>query len=187
MGKSGEHTGSAGPGCRDGSGAPGPGMLAVILPRGGLDPGALRDPGSGMERRTGRSARRRSAGSFRGSQEAGVAVVPPGEREGRRDRGRVPRSASQRLRQGGLPGADGINARRPAKACLLHCFRTELGVGKSHQTVTASLAAKWCAPIGLPKDTSSILLSLSHRCPARRLYARLSGSTRVQTPASPYL
>lgn len=68
---------------------------------------------------------------------------------------------------------------------FLHSFRTELRIGKSHQTVTASLAAKWCAPINPPKDTSSILLSLSCRCPApplyARLYARLLGATRVDS------
>lgn len=92
MGKSGETAGPAGPGCGDGSGATGSGMLAVTLPGGGLGLpragrppprrnvtlAATRDPGRRMERRAGRSARRRRRGSFRGSQEAGVAVGPPG-------------------------------------------------------------------------------------------------------------
>lgn len=69
-------------------------------------------------------------------------------------------SASQRLRQGGFPGADGISARRPAQAWLLLCFRT-VRVGKSFRTVTASLAAKRLAPPPPPKDTLSILLSSS--------------------------
>lgn len=106
-------------GCGDGSRAsargspPSPSPAAGWFPgerdrRGHAGPGLrLRGetPGCGMGRRAGRSARGLGAGGFRGSQEAGVAFGPPREREGRRDRGRVPLSASQRLRQGGLPGA----------------------------------------------------------------------------------
>lgn len=100
-----------------------------------------------MERRT-----RDEAPGGAGRTVSGVARKPgwpwgPGERgrEGRLDRGRVPLSASQRLRLGGFPGADGISAQRLAKAWLLLCFRI-VKSWKSHQTVTASFAAKQRAP-----------------------------------------
>lgn len=160
-------------------------MLAVTLPRGGLDPwgrgrlpqrrdkaaAALRDPERRMETRVGRSARKPGAGSFRGGQEAGVAARPPGERKGRRNRGRVPLSASQRLRQGGLPGADGISARRLGKAWLLHCFRrTELGVGKATKL---SISRSILQPIVLRTARASFC-----RCSASPEHSSVPGCLR---------
>lgn len=95
-------------------------------------------------------------GSFRGSQEAEVAVGPPGERERRRDRGRVLPSASQRLRQGGLPGADGISA-ESGQGVAFALFQDRARVGKSHRTVTRSLDAKQLARPTLRKTALSIL------------------------------
>lgn len=160
-------------------------------PSGVRKPAALRDPGCGMGRRAGPSAGRLRAGSFRGSQEAGVAIGPPGEREGRRDRGRVPLSASQRLRQGGFPGADGISARRPAKAWLLLCFWSRVRLGKSLPTRTASLAATQLAPASSLTDSSEhpflLSSSLLPRAPllCQAMCQAQSGSTRVQTRTSP--
>lgn len=104
MGKSGEPTGPARRGCRDRLGDPGPGCSPSPSPaeldpqgagrpplHGDKAPAALRDPRRGMEKRAGRSAGTRSAGSYLRSQEAGVAFGPSREREGKRDRGRVPR------------------------------------------------------------------------------------------------
>lgn len=122
MGKSGESTRPADLEYGDSLGAPGPAMLSVTLPRCGLDPwgrgrlpqrrdkaaAALQNPERRMETRVGRSARRPGAGSFRGGQEAGVAARPPGERKGRRSRGRVPLSVSQRLHKEGFQALMGL-------------------------------------------------------------------------------
>lgn len=139
MGTSGEPAG--GPGALRGWLASlGPGIPSSTAPRGAPVPrgagrppprrirvlAAPRDPRVRDAVARGAKRRRLGAGSFRGSQEAGVAFGPPREREGRRDRGRVPLSAGQRLRQGGLPGADGISAQRPAEAWLRFVSGAEL-------------------------------------------------------------
>lgn len=166
MGKSGEPAGPAGPGCGDGSGLRGPlchsfrswldpqGQWVDHLRRGDAALAALWD----HRVRDGGAHR---AGSFRGSQEAEVAFGPPGERERKRDRGRVLLSASQRLRQGGLPGADGISA-ESGQGVAFALFQDRVRVGKSHRTVTTSLDAKQLARTNPAKDISEhpFLLSL---------------------------
>lgn len=106
--------------------------------RGGLDPrGAGRQPppgrhGSGCAPGPlGAGWRGSRRGQFPGQPGSRGGRRALGREGGRRDRGRVLLSASQRLRQGGLPGADGISAQRPAKAWLLLCFRTGLELEKA--------------------------------------------------------
>lgn len=90
MGKSGEPTESAESACRDGSGAPSPGMLAVILPGGGLDP-----------------RRRGSAAVARGQGSRGAA----GPRE---QDGAVHGAKRQEAQRGQFPGQPGSRGSRRA-------------------------------------------------------------------------
>lgn len=137
MGKSGEPAVPAGPGCGDGSEPQAPGSSLSLFPRWAGSPGSGSTASAGVTRFRPRSGTTGCGMEGLATRAISGAARKPGWPSGPRERGRKarpregPLSASQRLRQGGPPGADGISAQRPAKAWLLLCFRTGLELEKA--------------------------------------------------------